>query len=82
MDFQEAFWSEMLDLIYTGHEPLAWQYFDMAWPAKKPGKEKFKADFKEALAESYYGTRNINTRNSMRNSMQLFEKIYNTMREQ
>ncbi len=82
MDFREAFWSEMLDLIYTGHEPLAWQYFDMVWPAKKPGKEKFKADFKEALAESYYGTRNINTSNSMRNSMQLFEKIYNTMREQ
>ncbi len=82
MDFQEAFWGEMLDLIYTGHEPLAWQYFDMVWPAKKPGKEKFKADFNEALAESYYGTRNINTSNSMRNSMRLFEKIYKSIKEQ
>ncbi|MGD9560762.1 MAG: hypothetical protein AB7F88_00970 [Pyrinomonadaceae bacterium] len=82
MDFEEAFWGEMLDLIYTGHEPLAWKYFDMVWPAKKPGKEKFKADFKEALAESYYGTRSINTSNSMRNGMKLFEKIYNSMREQ
>ncbi|MCC7308108.1 MAG: hypothetical protein IT173_11120 [Acidobacteria bacterium] len=82
MDFEEAFWSEMLDLIYTGHEPLAWQYLDMVWPAKKPGKEKFKADFKEALAESYYGTRNINTSDSMRNSMRLFEKIYKSIKEQ
>ncbi len=82
MDFEEAFWGEMLDLIYTGHEKLAWQYFDMVWPAKKPGKEKFKADFDQALAESYYGTKDINTSNSMRNSMKLFEKIYNSIREQ
>lgn len=82
MEFEEAFWEEMLDLIYTGHEDLAWQYFDMVWPVKKAGKEKFKADFKEALAESYYGTKEINTSNSMRNSMQLFEKIYNSMKEQ
>ncbi len=82
MDFEEAFWGEMLDLIYTGHEKLAWQYFDMVWPAKKPGKEKFKADFDQALAESYYGTKDINTSNSMRNSMKLFEKIYNSIKEQ
>lgn len=80
MNFEEAFWDEMLDLIYTGHEGLAWKYFDMVWPAKKPGKEKFKADFSEALAESYYGTKEINTSNSMRNSMRLFEKIYDSMK--
>ncbi|MGB7207676.1 MAG: hypothetical protein WBD27_03355 [Pyrinomonadaceae bacterium] len=82
MDFEEAFWSEMLDLIYSGHEDLAWQYFELVWPTKKTGKEKFTADFKEALAESYYGTRAINTSNSMRNSMRLFEKIYKGIREQ
>jgi hypothetical protein len=54
-DFEEAFWGEMLDLIYTGHEDLAWKYFDMVWPAKKRGKEKFLADFKEQLAQSSYG---------------------------
>jgi hypothetical protein len=54
-DWKEPFWSEMLDLIYTGHEDLAWQYFDMVWPAKKKGKQKFLADFKEQLAQSTYG---------------------------
>lgn len=54
-DWEEPFWADMLDLIYTGHEDLAWQYFDMVWPAKKQGKEKFKADFKEQLAMAAYG---------------------------
>jgi hypothetical protein len=54
-DFDEAFWGEMLDLIYTGHENLAWRYFDMVWPAKKKGKAKFLADFKEQLAMTAYG---------------------------
>ena len=73
-DFEEAFWGEMLDLIYTGNEALAWQYFDLVWPAKKPGKDRFLADFKEQLGESYYGTRKINSSNSFRNFMLLFEK--------
>lgn len=52
--FDEAFWSEMIDLMYTGHEGLAWKYLDMVWPKAKPGKDKFVADFKETLANSYY----------------------------
>jgi hypothetical protein len=58
-DFQEPFWDEMLKLIYTGHEDLAWQYFDLVWPAKKTGKEKFLADFKEQLSKSVYGQRSM-----------------------
>jgi hypothetical protein len=54
-DWKEPFWSEMLDLIYTGHEDLAWQYLELVWPAKKKGKEKFLSDFKEQLATSVYG---------------------------
>lgn len=81
MDFEEAFWSEMLNLIYSGHEDLAWQYFELVWPIDKPGKDKFAADFKEALAESYYGTKTINTSNSMRNSKRLVEKILSDIRE-
>lgn len=54
-DWEEPFWSDMLDLIYTGHEDLAWQYFDLVWPAKKQGKEKFLSDFKEQLALTAYG---------------------------
>ena len=26
-----VFWGDMLDLIYTGHEDLAWQYLDLVW---------------------------------------------------
>jgi hypothetical protein len=81
MDFEEAFWGEMLDLIYSGNEPLAWQYLDLVWPPKKPGKDKFLADFKEQLADSYYGTRAINTTDSVKNAMQLFEKIYKSIQE-
>jgi hypothetical protein len=47
----------MLDLIYTGNEQTAWQYFEMVWPPKRQGKELFLKDFKAQLAESYYGKR-------------------------
>jgi hypothetical protein len=47
-----AFWGRMLELLYSGHEPLAWQYFDMVWPARKPGKEIFRADFERQLNQS------------------------------
>ncbi|KXK01465.1 MAG: hypothetical protein UZ17_ACD001001689 [Acidobacteria bacterium OLB17] len=56
-EFEESFWGEMIDLIFTGHEGLAWQYFDMVWPKAKPGKEKFLDDFKKVLAGSYYAER-------------------------
>ena len=54
-DWEEPFWAEMLDLIYTGHEDLAWQYFDLVWPAKKKGKEKFRSDLNEQLSMATYG---------------------------
>jgi hypothetical protein len=52
--FTDAFWGEMLDLLYAGNEKAAWQYFDMVWDARKPGKEKFKQDFLRRLNESEY----------------------------
>lgn len=52
--FEEAFWREMLDLIYTGNEVAAWKYFDMVWPASKPGKETFLKDFKDQLNQSQF----------------------------
>lgn len=51
------FWAEMLNLIYTGNEQIAWQYFEMVWPPKRQGKELFLRDFKAQLADSYYGKR-------------------------
>jgi hypothetical protein len=48
----------MLSLIYTDNEEWAWKFFDLVWPEKKPGKEKFLKDFKEKLLNnSYYGKR-------------------------
>ena len=52
--FQDAFWGEMIDLIYTGHTNLAWQYLDMVWPETKKGKELFKSEFQEQLSRSQF----------------------------
>jgi hypothetical protein len=49
---EPVFWGVMLDLIYSGHEDLAWQYFDMVWPTQKEGKELFINDFRGRLTES------------------------------
>jgi len=51
---QTVFWGVMLDLIYTGHEELAWQYLDLVWDTKKQGKKIFINDFKNRLANSQY----------------------------
>ena len=55
-------WSNMLDLIYTGHSALAWKLFDQAWPApkpdqkpdQKPDKAHFLAGFCSQLKSSPY----------------------------
>ncbi len=39
----------MLDLIYSGNAASARGLLDAAWPAAKPGKEKFLADFTREL---------------------------------
>ena len=63
--FSEVFWAPMLDLIYTGHEKLAWQYFEMVWPAKKQGKALFRKNFEEVLATGYYGTKDPSGQNGL-----------------
>ncbi|RMH35667.1 MAG: hypothetical protein D6687_00205 [Acidobacteria bacterium] len=52
--FEVVFWDEMLDLIYSGHEELAWQYLDLVWPAQKQGKAIFQKDFMEQLSKSQF----------------------------
>jgi hypothetical protein len=47
-------WGNMLELIYTGHSNLAWKFFDEAWPPRRPGQDKFLADFCAQLATSPY----------------------------
>jgi hypothetical protein len=50
----DDFWGDMLDLIYTGHEDLAWQFLDLVWSPQKQGKERFIRDFKNQLLQSQY----------------------------
>jgi len=47
-------WDHMLNLIYTGHPDLAWQFLERCWPDGKGGMAAFVADFMAALSESSY----------------------------
>jgi hypothetical protein len=47
-------WGTMLDLIYSGHEDVAWKFLDTAWPPKLQGKDNFARDFHVQLAKSPY----------------------------
>ena len=49
-----SLWGTMLELLYTGHTALAWQFFEMAWPLDIQGKDKFLTDFRTQLTESSY----------------------------
>ena len=44
-------WQEMMDLIYSGHMDLAWQFFDLAWPPEAQGKAEWRKAFAEMLAK-------------------------------
>lgn len=50
----QEYWAEILRLIYSGHEPLAWIVADEAWPVGYPGKEQFLDEFRQQLARSPY----------------------------
>ncbi|MEO6050980.1 MAG: hypothetical protein ABIP78_06575 [Pyrinomonadaceae bacterium] len=79
--FEDAFCSEMLDLIYSGNESLAWQYFDLVWPSQKEGKQLFLTNFKDVLSNSYYGTKDANSQNGFRNYWKGFNKIIETLKK-
>ena len=51
-NFDTVFWSEMLDLLYSGNDQLAWQYLDLVWPPEKRGRDIFLIDFRKKLSES------------------------------
>lgn len=55
-------WGEMIDLIYTGHADLAWQFFRDAWPDERPGRDMFLVDFIAQLTQCQYweGVRAMN----------------------
>ena len=47
-------WKKMLDLIYSGHEDIAWRVFDEAWQPHFGDKTKWAEDFKTQLGQSKY----------------------------
>jgi hypothetical protein len=48
------FLNTMMNLSYSGHFKLALSLADETWPAEKPGLEKFKNEFSQALHDSLY----------------------------
>lgn len=50
-------WGEMLKLIYTGNENIAWKFFEEVWPENYPGKKEALAQFKMQLVSSPYDPR-------------------------
>ena len=46
------FWSAILDLIGTGNAAQVPAYIDLAWPAKRPGRAEFLAEFYQLLHAS------------------------------
>jgi hypothetical protein len=53
-DISPQLWGTMLDLIYTGHRILAWQFLDMMWPKNVGGQDKFFDDFVAQMRKSPY----------------------------
>ncbi|HZW06224.1 MAG TPA: hypothetical protein VFF65_03800 [Phycisphaerales bacterium] len=43
-------WRTMLSLIFAGHEPQAWVFFNRHWPGDAAGKEAFRKEFLQVLA--------------------------------
>ncbi|MBK7890111.1 MAG: hypothetical protein IPJ84_04465 [Bdellovibrionales bacterium] len=53
-DLPYRFLKALMDLSYSGHFKLALQVADETWPVGKPGLEKFKSEFSQALQNSQY----------------------------
>ncbi|MBI4285777.1 MAG: VCBS repeat-containing protein [Chloroflexi bacterium] len=53
-EYHRGFWGFALDLIYSGHAGLAWQFLEMAWPLGYLGKGQFLSDFRARLSKSPY----------------------------
>ncbi len=48
------YWSEMLNLMYTGNMDQVWEFAEFAWPPKIKGKQKFIKEFKEMLQSTVF----------------------------
>jgi len=49
-----SLWSNMLDLMYTGHAALGWRLLNESWPSDRKDKANFIRDFCKQLRSSRY----------------------------
>lgn len=64
-----VFWGEMLNLLYSGHDELAWKYFDIIWLGlRRDCKERFRKAFLEQLSESRFWRMILERRKRVKNS--------------
>lgn len=47
-----ALWREMLELIYAGNAPAAWEIFQLAWPPDLQGRDRFLLEFRAQVRKS------------------------------
>lgn len=55
-ELDSVIWSDMLDLVYSGHADLAAALFDQGWPAEVKGKRDFWRDFVERMKATWIWT--------------------------
>lgn len=53
-DLPHSFVQAVTDLVYSGNKDQALQLIDQVWPGHIPGKQKFVAEYEEALADSKF----------------------------
>ncbi len=53
-DVPASLLNTMLELLYTGHPDLAWQFIEMAWPPNIPEKDEWVSEFRATLVESQF----------------------------
>ncbi len=53
-DVPASLLNTMLELLYTGHPDLAWEFLEMAWPQNIPDKDDWASDFRATLEESQF----------------------------
>jgi hypothetical protein len=53
-DVPESLYVPMLELLYSGHPDLAWEFLEMAWPPATSGKDAWLSKFRAELKESQY----------------------------
>jgi len=72
----------MLELLYSGHPDLAWQFFDMAWPPEIKGKDDFLRKFRTRLQRSPFWPLDGELRIPFRNRATYVDEMLRELKDQ